>query len=688
MSIIKKRYDLIVVGATPAGVTCAVRAARENLSVLLVSCSAHVGGILSSGMGVLDHLYEGHRSPLETEFRNRIRQFYSDTYGPDSEQRMTVDDGPRDSWAGLRQRFSFESHVAEKVFDDMLEEAGVRVLRCHYPVSVRRSERLIEELDFESSNTGERRTVEASVFVDATYEGDLLALAGVSYRVGREALAEYGEPHAGRIFSRCVDGFFPLAAHLGELNLRCFYWGGPTFFSEGTGEGDDAIQAYGMRMRLSKEPANRRYPEEPVGYDPDRYMGLIQDEKTNWGKPYPVDGRYLLRESNDMFRVGGPVLPNDKLDWNASNLPGQNYSWPEGDRETRRGIYERHVSHALGLLYFLQNDPRVPPPVREDALQWGLALDEFQDNDNLPRELYVREARRMVGRYVLTEHDATAAPGLGGRSRMHDDSIAFFEWPMDSHDCTLERVPGSMHDGMILLTEGTKPAQMPYRVLLPQKLDNLLVPVCVSASHVAWGGLRLEPVWMHLGEVAGFAAALSVRNNTAPGLLSAEELQIAMLDHGVTLGFMNEFNQDTTEWAPWMAAAQFFSTKGFFSTYNVSPDLPLTIPVARLWARSFANLLNGACDPNQCAVLVQKRGATDGGSILVEEFCQLLENEFGVAGFTELIAPNGLDRGSGLKRGEACLLLYQYFKSVRIGNGPGQPESDTLVGKAELVVQR
>jgi hypothetical protein len=190
-------------------------------------------------------------------------------------------------------------------------------------------------------------------------------------------------------------------------------------------------------------------------------------------------------------------------------------------------------------MYFLQNDESVPAATRDGFRRIGLPLDEFPDNDNLPYEIYVREARRIVGRKVFTEHDNMAAAGQA-RPPIHADSIAFTDWCMDSHDCTTDRRPGYAYDGKLILTEESRPAQVPYRCLLPQEIDNLLVPVCLSATHVAWGAVRLEPVWMQIGEAAGFAAALAKQHRTTPGALEADLLVRTLVKHGHLVTFFNE----------------------------------------------------------------------------------------------------------------------------------------------------
>ena len=247
-------------------------------------------------------------------------------------------------------------------------------------------------------------------------------------------------------------------------------------------------------------------------------------------------------------------------------------------------------------MYFLQNDESVPAATRDGFRRIGLPLDEFPDNDNLPYEIYVREARRIVGRKVFTEHDNIAAAGRA-RPPIHADSIAFTDWCMDSHDCTTERRPGYDYDGKLILTEESRPAQVPYRCLLPQEIDNLLVPVCLSATHVAWGAVRLEPVWMQIGEAAGFAASLAKQHRTTPGALDADLLVRTLVKKGHLVTFFNE--------GPLTPAAQYFGTKGFFAGYDARLDEPLTEAVRSVWLDGFEQLQQGTLEATKLAAAVR-----------------------------------------------------------------------------------
>ena len=276
--------------------------------------------------------------------------------------------------------------------------------------------------------------------------------------------------------------------------------------------------------------------------------------------------------------------------------------------------------------------------------------------------MYVREARRIVGRYVFTEHDATLARGYS-RAPVHEDSIAIAEWFMDSHEVSTERMPGSDADGKIILSEVTRPSQIPYRTLLPKNIDNLLVPVCLSASHVGWGTIRLEPTWMHIGEAAGYAAALAVKENTVPGKVSVPRLQRVLAGNGVMLSFFNDSDMKTK--APWVPAVQYLAARGFFSSYNAGAEDPLTLATAQQWARAFGELAAGAGTANQRALSLSRSAASPAGPpVTVREFTVMLSSALA---YWSRNAPDpparvaselGLAGDQQITRGDACRVMY------------------------------
>ncbi|MEP6671168.1 MAG: FAD-dependent oxidoreductase [Chthoniobacter sp.] len=590
-----KSYDLVVVGGTPGGIACAVRAAREGVSVLLVNRHDHLGGILTSGLGVWDTQWEGKRSPIYDEVRAAIMEYYRTTYGADSPQYRDAVPGPSGFTNGR-----FEPRVAEKVINDLVaREKNITVLRGFVPAAVEREGSLLKALTLRPAEGGNDRAVSARVFVDGTYEGDLAALAKVPYRVGREARAEFGEPHAGVIFMRPVSQMpTPEAARLAALHdalkLRKFH-GWQVMLPQSTGAADDAVQACNYRTMLTTDPANRVPIAKPANYDV-----------------------YFLK-SLEIF--SGIEIPNAKFGWNRPQLIGRQTDYVEADWPTRQRIEDEHWEMTMGLLYFLQNDPGVPAIVRSAWQQFGLAKDEFADNGHRPYDFYIREARRITGRAILTEHDANLAPGLL-RAPVQADSVAFTEWYMDSHSCTTARVPGGLDEGKAMLEKETFPAQISYRCLLPKGVDNLLVPVCLSATHVAWGTVRLEPVFMQTGEAAGWATALALKNKITPAQLDTDQLVRALCKHHSMVTFFNDVDVSDNE--PRVAATQYFGTKGFFHDYNARPDEALKSATGKAWADGFAKLRKGELDPNSLAHVVVEAEYNGGKEMTEAEFAALL----------------------------------------------------------------
>lgn len=590
----KTDFDLVVVGATPGGIACAIRGAREGLRVVLTHYNHHIGGLWSNGLGAIDTQYAGRRSPLYSEFCDRILARYRERHGHHSEQYRAViaktharysSTGPQSAadTAGTHApptelpdryygKFNFEPHMAEEVLNDMVagEKSLTLWLNC-IPEAVEQANRLIQSIEFAFSDGRSVHRVTARVFADCTYEGDLFALAGAPYHVGREGRSDFGEPHAGRIFTALHfatkdEVGYPREAVEGCLNLEPYEAISQQIYAGSTGEGDRKVQAYTFRLCLSNDPGNRVMPEKPGNYDREIYLRM----RNRWSL--------------------GSAIPNGKLKWNTSNLPGGNWDYPEADWPKRHEILNRHRDHALGFLWFLQHDEAVLESLRTRAREYGLAKDEFIDNGHVPWEMYVREARRLRGRYVFKEMDATLAPGLN-RAPIHRDSIAITEWGMDSHSVSMEMVAGSRREGKFLLTELTRPGQVPWRCLLPPEHDNLLVPVCLSATHVGWGTIRLEPTWMHIAESAAFAAVLSIREAVAPAMLKVGKLQRLLVESGVMLSFFNDFDMATPE--PWVPAVQFFGAKWFFVSYDARPLDLLDQTTATIWAGIVADIRTG-----------------------------------------------------------------------------------------------
>lgn len=596
-----KSYDLVVIGGTPGGIACAVRAAREGLRVLLVNHTRHLGGFMTSGAGGWEAPYDGLRSPLYGEMRTGAAAYYREMYGEGSQQdRASLPDPESNAHI---DRPKIEPRVAELLFNQMVErEKMLAVLTGFYVESAERDGALLKSVTLREMHGAHTCRVSAKVFADGMYEGDLAAAAKVPYRVGREARSEYHEPHAGVIYTTerpkaPGQRGFPKDADEGRLKIRYnSHATGEIIEAEGSGEADASVMAYNYRLILTRDPENRVMLTKPANYDP-------QLVKATAG------GGFV------------PNLPNNKVAWNGGRQVGPQNDYPEADWPTRERISKGYLDGMLMLLWHLQNE--APEAERNKWKDYGLPADEFADNDHLPYEIYVREARRIVGRYVFTEHDNKVAAGLA-RTPIHGDSIAITDWPVDSVACLKRTAPGGHADGIFFLAEETRPAQVPYRSLLPREVDNLLVPVALSASHVGWGAIRLEPVWMQTGEAAGFAAALAVKSQTTPAELDPDLLLRALVTHRVMVSFFNDVDVASNE--PWTAAVQYFGTKGFFASYDARPGEPLTSAVAQRWAETVATLAtNAALDATAAARALPAAEPDDMPAVTVEDFAGQLK---------------------------------------------------------------
>ena len=502
-------HDVVVYGATPAGITTAIATVREGGTAVIIEPTRWIGGMVTGGLSHTDfgsapQVIGG----LSREFFERADASYKDA-------QKTAD---KAFWYS-------EPHVAMETFKTMLAEAKVEVITGSQLASVAKNGPRITSI-----TTADGRSFKGRVFVDATYEGDLMAKAGVTYVVGRESRDTYGESFAGfqqpELRPQTVEFMAkPGTAyvHGTPSNISALGDDGkplPTVNGQWLkpGEGDRRSQSYNFRVIVTDRSDNRVPFPKPRHYDPVRYEILRRMIAAFPG----------IRFEKLVF-LG--ALPNDKYDANASGLVqgtdhvGANADYPEGDAATRAHIWQDHVDYVQGFFWFLANDGRLPKDLHDEANRWGLAKDEFTDNDHWPYALYVREARRMVGEAVMTQTDCST-------NRRKPDSIGMGSFILDSH--AVQRLVTS--EGNVLdegnFDIGVKPYQIPYRCLTPKReqCGNLLVPVCLSASHVAYGSIRMEPQFMIMGHVSGLAAMMSVKTDKAVQEIDIASLQAKLIE--------------------------------------------------------------------------------------------------------------------------------------------------------------
>lgn len=546
--------DLVVIGGTPAGICAGIAAARHGLSVIILERTAHVGGLPANGLGATDIGTRALSGGLFRSFVERVRAHYVATYGAGSEQVKVCSDG-----------YHFEPSVGEAVLLAMLAEQPritVRLLRQFdaLPANLDLRDGRISAVRVLDRSSGAGETYTATAFIDATYEGDLAAAAGVPFATRREGVADYNEPRAGRFFQA---------------------WGDPAIGAGSDGAGDDTIQAYNYRLCLTDQPANRVAIAKPAGYDRSEYASLAEDLRLD-RSPGVHRGEVAW---DGIGRVTNIVwLPNGKTDANnqhlafiSTDLPEENRPWPTADWAWRDRFAARLRDYTLGLLWFIQNDPEVPASFRENARRFGLAADEYADNGNFPRQVYVREGRRILGEANFLAHDALPV-ATGGRPPVHATAITASHYAIDSH-AVHKREAGRVHlDGFLSLR--TQPYTVPYGVMVPRTLDNLWVPVAVSASHLGFGTLRMEPCWMVLGEAAGAAAVLAIRLGVAARNVPIGRLQRDLVQHRGVLIHYRDADRDH----PAFPALQLLGVRGAIPGWEAGLDQPATADEVARWA--------------------------------------------------------------------------------------------------------
>lgn len=475
--------DLCVYGGTASGIVAADAAAKSGLSVIVVEPTCRIGGMTTGGLGQTDIGNKSVVRGLSLKFYRELGKHY----------------GTLENWV-------FEPKAALEVMNGFAQSDNIKIYTGSHIASVAKEGTDIKSLVID--NGGRKIRIRAKWYIDASYEGDLMAGAGVSYRVGREDNSEYGETWNG---SQLLDGHqFPdgVDPFVEPGNPESgLLWGISRQVLKPDGTGDSQVQAYNYRICLTDVPENRIPIEKPENYDPSRYELLLRLYEAQPDK----------REINQYFIWSR--MPNGKTDVNnrgafSTDMIGMNYDYPEADWQERRRIIKEHKDYTLGLLYFTGNDPRVPPELRDFVKEWGLPKDEYTDTEHWSPQLYVRECRRMVGEYVATQADCE-------NRRIAPEAVAYAAYTMDSHNT--ERIVVEKDGKYMVKNEGNAeirgglPYPISYRSITPKREEctNLLVPVCCSASHIAYGSIRMEPVFMCLGQAAGIACGLAGKKGLA-----------------------------------------------------------------------------------------------------------------------------------------------------------------------------
>lgn len=504
---VKKQYDVVVYGGTAAGIIAAVELSKSRKSVLLIKpLNTALGGMTANGLGITDVVNTNILGGLTRDFYKSIKEYYSNSQnwfiGNAANYSRYSYDGDVMIW--------FEPKAAQYVLRDLIVKNAIPVLhteRLDLQNGVtKNSLNAITAIKMESG-----LVIQGKIFIDATYEGDLMAKSGVSYTVGRESNSQYNEQTNGvqRIYPSSRNQFPDGIKRLGYLtNLPP------------NGSGDKKIQAFCYRMCLTNAPENRISIEKPVGYDENDYDLLFEYLK--------------LYNGNTFFDL--MPLPNSKTDSNnfgpiSTNYVGKNYNYPEGNYSEREMIIADHKRYQIGFLWTLANHPRVPERIRNFYKEWGLPKDEFTDNGNWPNQLYIREARRMISEYVITEKNCSG-------KIIADRGVALGDYPMDSH--IVQRYTdqnGNVKNEGQFMARTPKPYPIDYRAIVPKQTEctNLFVPVCLSASRIAYSSLRMEPVYMSLGQASAVAAILALNNNITVQNVPYENLRSSLLEKKVVL---------------------------------------------------------------------------------------------------------------------------------------------------------
>ncbi|WP_373522810.1 FAD-dependent oxidoreductase [Aquiflexum sp.] len=512
-------YDVVIYGANSAGVIAAYTAKTMGKSVILIEPGNHMGGLTTGGLGYTDIGNKYAVTGLSRDFYRRLGKHY-----------------------GKLEQWIFEPSVAKSVFQDYLDRAGIKVHYEHQLINVEKQDGYIREIELENvaDTASSKLKVKGKMFVDATYEGDLMAKSGVTYTVGREPNAQYGETYNGvqlmngHQFPNGVDPY----RKKGDPDSGLL-WGISEHQLEQDGTGDDKVQAYNFRICLTNNPANRIEITRPKGYDSTMFELLVR----------VFEAQPDMRKINEYFIWS--KMPNQKTDINnrgafSTDMIGMNYEYPQADYKKRKQIVKNHEFYTKSLLYFYKTDPRVPKELQDFVQEWGYPKDEYAENGNWSPQLYVREVRRMVGEYVMTEANCVG-------TEVVEDGVGMAAYTMDSHN--IQRVVIEKDGKKMVKNEGNVeiggfgPYPIAYRSLIPKKeeVKNLFVPAALSASHIAFGSIRMEPVFMVLAQSSAVAACLAIDQNISVHEVNVKELQKILKENPLADGGTAEILVDNDD---------------------------------------------------------------------------------------------------------------------------------------------
>ncbi len=536
----QKQYDIVIYGGTSAGITAAIQSSRMGKTVLLIEPSRRIGGLTTGGLGQTDIGNKQAIGGISREFYQNIKKYYDN---PANWKWQTTeeyrDGGQTRTSAGEHAMWTFEPSAALKVYKNMIDAENIDLVyeeRLNRENGVIKNGSQITEIRMESG-----KSYKGKMFIDATYEGDLMATAGVSYTIGRESNKEYGETLNGvqannynitlrgtvsknsahHNFIAGVDPYVVKGDPSSGL-LPFIVKGGPGI----DGHGDKGIQAYCFRMTLTDKAENRIPFQKPADYNEQNYELLFRNYEAAEG---PIE---------EMYSYGDPLvpwinsaMPNRKTDTNnqkgfSTDFIGQNWDYPEASYEEREKIVEKHRSYQQGLMWTLAYHPRIPEKVRDVVSRWGTCKDEYEREDGWQQQLYIREARRMISDYVMTQKNCEGYD-------VAEDAIGMAAYGMDSHQVKrYVDANGFVQNEGNVEAHGFPPYPISYKSIIPHKKEcsNLLVPVCVSATHIAFGSIRMEPVFMVLGQSAATAASLAIDEKIDVQSLNYQKLKAKLLN--------------------------------------------------------------------------------------------------------------------------------------------------------------